>query len=162
MHAWAEVCHLSQSSTSVLTGFLCSIGWRIIEQTRLSSNTSRTPTVFLIQQSCAIHTFHCQVIFEHAYTWGITKEAIVLPLPLSAKWETGDWTFWNIIYCAVNRQVLWSVSFLEWIQSLHTNPKPYIDHCPPPLQLPFSTAPHAQPASLSQWWIELVPHQPLL
>jgi len=24
-----EVCHLSQSSKSPLTGFLCSIGWRI-------------------------------------------------------------------------------------------------------------------------------------
>ena len=30
MHAWAEVCHLLQSSKSPLTGFLCSIGWRII------------------------------------------------------------------------------------------------------------------------------------
>ena len=29
MHAWAEVCHLLQSSKSPLTGFLCSIGWRI-------------------------------------------------------------------------------------------------------------------------------------
>ena len=28
-HAWAEVCHLLQSSKSPLTGFLCSIGWRI-------------------------------------------------------------------------------------------------------------------------------------
>ena len=33
MHAWAEVCHLLQSSKSPLTGFLCSIGWRIIDQT---------------------------------------------------------------------------------------------------------------------------------
>jgi len=37
---------------------LCSIGWRIIDQNRLSSNTPRTPTVFLIQQSCIIITFH--------------------------------------------------------------------------------------------------------
>ena len=29
MHAWAEVCHLLQSSKSPLTGFLSSIGWRI-------------------------------------------------------------------------------------------------------------------------------------
>ena len=29
MHAWVEVCHLLQSSKSPLTGFLCSIGWRI-------------------------------------------------------------------------------------------------------------------------------------
>ena len=29
MHASAEVCHLLQSSMSPLTGFLCSIGWRI-------------------------------------------------------------------------------------------------------------------------------------
>ena len=35
MHAWAEVCHLLQSSKSLLTGFLCSVGWRIIG---LSSN----------------------------------------------------------------------------------------------------------------------------
>jgi len=41
--AWVEVCHLLQSSKSPLTGFLCSIGWRI----RLSSNTPHTPTVFL-------------------------------------------------------------------------------------------------------------------
>ena len=27
MHAWAKVCHLSQSSKSAITGFLCSIGW---------------------------------------------------------------------------------------------------------------------------------------
>ena len=54
MHAWAEVCHLWLSSKSVLTGFLCSIGWRIIDQTRLSSNTPCTPTVFPIQQSCVI------------------------------------------------------------------------------------------------------------
>jgi len=40
-----------------LTGFLCSIGVRIIDQTRLFSNTPRTPTVFLIQQSCIIITF---------------------------------------------------------------------------------------------------------
>ena len=39
MHAWAEVCHLLQSSKSPLAGFLCNIGWRIIDQTRLSSNT---------------------------------------------------------------------------------------------------------------------------
>jgi len=39
MHAWAEICHLLlQSSKSPLTGFLCSIGWRI----RLSSNTPHT------------------------------------------------------------------------------------------------------------------------
>jgi len=31
-----------QSSKSPLTGFLCSIGWRIIDQTRLSSNTPST------------------------------------------------------------------------------------------------------------------------
>ena len=29
MHAWAEVCHLLQSSKSPLTGFLYIIGWRI-------------------------------------------------------------------------------------------------------------------------------------
>ena len=69
MHAWAEVCHLLQSSKSSLTGFLCSIGWRIIDQTRLSSNTPRTPKVFLIQQSWVIVTFHCKVICAHAYTW---------------------------------------------------------------------------------------------
>jgi len=43
------LCHLLQSSQSPLKGFLCNIGWRIIDQTRLSSNTPRTPTVFLIQ-----------------------------------------------------------------------------------------------------------------
>jgi len=45
MHTWAEVCHLLRSNKSSLTGFLCSIGWRIIDQTRLSSNTG-----FLQQQ----------------------------------------------------------------------------------------------------------------
>jgi len=40
-------CHLLQSSKSPLTGFLCSIGWRLTVQTRLSSNTPCTPTVFL-------------------------------------------------------------------------------------------------------------------
>ena len=33
---------------------VCSIDWRIIDQTRLSSNTPRKPTVFIIQQSCVI------------------------------------------------------------------------------------------------------------
>ena len=81
MHAWAEVCHLLQSSKSLPTGFLCSIGWRIIDHTSLSSNTPRTLTVFLIQQSCVIITFCCQVICAHAYTWrknGNVMEAIVL------------------------------------------------------------------------------------
>ena len=45
MHAWAEVCHVLQSSKSPLTGFLCSIGWRIIDQTRLSSNTLHTNSI---------------------------------------------------------------------------------------------------------------------
>ena len=48
---------------------VCSIGWRIIDQTRLSSNTPCTPTVFLIQQFCIIITFRCWVICVHAYTW---------------------------------------------------------------------------------------------
>jgi len=38
---------------------LCSISWRIIDQTRFSSNAPRTQTVFLIQQSCIIITFRC-------------------------------------------------------------------------------------------------------
>jgi len=46
---------LSSQASSV---DVCSIGWRIINQTRLSSNTPCTPTVFLIQQSCVI-TFRC-------------------------------------------------------------------------------------------------------
>ena len=47
MHAWAEVCHLLQSSKSPLTGFLCSIGSRI----RLSSNAPRTPTVLILRNN---------------------------------------------------------------------------------------------------------------
>ena len=42
MHAWAEVCHLLQSSKSPLTGFLCSIGWR---SHWLSSNTPHTNSI---------------------------------------------------------------------------------------------------------------------
>ena len=77
MHAWAEVCHLLQSSNSPLTGFLYSIGSRITDQTRLSSITPRTPTVFLIQQSWVIITFHCVHVrkWDHsipAWTWIIT------------------------------------------------------------------------------------------
>ena len=71
MHAWAEVCHLSQSSKSVLTGFFsrCTQYWlKNHWPTRLSSNTPCT-TVFLIQQSCKIITFRCLVICVHAYTW---------------------------------------------------------------------------------------------
>jgi len=49
------------SSTDV-----CSIGWRIIDQTKLSSDTPCTPTV---QQSCIIITFHCYVICAHMYMW---------------------------------------------------------------------------------------------
>jgi len=35
------------------------LGRRIVDQTRLSSNTSCTHPVFLIQQSCIIITFCC-------------------------------------------------------------------------------------------------------
>jgi len=55
MHALAEVCHLLQSCKSPLTGFLCSIVWRITGFLQ----ASRTLTVFLIQQSCIIITFRC-------------------------------------------------------------------------------------------------------
>ena len=48
-----RVASLSSQASSV---HVCSIGWRIIDQTRLSSNTPCTPTVFLIQQSCMIFT----------------------------------------------------------------------------------------------------------
>jgi len=79
MLAWAEVCHLLQSSKSSLTGFLCSIGWRIIDQTRLSSNTRRTPTVLLLQQPCinnyiSLLSDLCACV--HLKKNGVEKEAI--------------------------------------------------------------------------------------
>ena len=60
MHAWAEVCHLLQNSKSPLTGFLCRIGWRIIDQTRLSSNTPHTPTVFT--KSAILHNNYISLL----------------------------------------------------------------------------------------------------
>jgi len=36
-----------RAASLLLTGILCSIGWRTTDQTRLSSNTPHTPTVFL-------------------------------------------------------------------------------------------------------------------
>ena len=71
MHAWAEVCHLLQSSKSPLTGFLYNYvlhGWRITDQTRLSSITPRTPTVFLIQQSCVIILYYVAKWFVRMLT----------------------------------------------------------------------------------------------
>jgi len=43
-----------RAASSPLTGFLCSIVWR----TQAFFKHSRTPTVFLIQQSCVM-TFGC-------------------------------------------------------------------------------------------------------
>ena len=40
MYAWAEVCHLLQSSKSPLTGYLCSIGWRITGFLKHSPHTN--------------------------------------------------------------------------------------------------------------------------
>ena len=82
MHAWAAVCHLLQSSKSPLTGFLCSIGWRTIDQTRLSSNTPRTSTVSLIQQS-SVRNNYISLLSDlcacvHVKKNGGLKEAIVL------------------------------------------------------------------------------------
>jgi len=39
--------HTASLSSQVFSVDVCSIGWRIIDQTRLSSNTPCTPTVFL-------------------------------------------------------------------------------------------------------------------
>ena len=84
MHAWAEVCHLLQSSKSPLTGFLCSIGWRIIDQTmqaffKHSLHTNSISNSVTLRNNYI--SFHCWVICAHAYTWrknGVVKEAIVL------------------------------------------------------------------------------------
>jgi len=76
MHAWTEVYHLLQSSKSPFTGFLCSIGWRITDQTRLSSNTPGTPT---ISNSAILHNNF--VLCAHGYMWrknAVVKEAIIL------------------------------------------------------------------------------------
>ena len=67
MHAWAEVC---QSSKSVLTGFLSSCMQYWLKNHRpdqaLFKHSLHTavPTVFLIQQSCVIVTFHCKMIMH--------------------------------------------------------------------------------------------------
>ena len=44
MHAWAEVCHLLQSSKSPFTGFLCSIGW--IFKHSLHTNSISNSAIF--------------------------------------------------------------------------------------------------------------------
>jgi len=57
MHAWAEVCHLSKSSKSVLIGFLCGIGWRIIDSLHINyiSNSAilRNNYISLLSDLCA-------------------------------------------------------------------------------------------------------------
>ena len=61
MHAWTEVCHLSQSSKSVLTGFLCSLGWKITGSLQHSLHTNcisksailRNNYVLLLSDLCA-------------------------------------------------------------------------------------------------------------
>ena len=61
MHAWAEVCHLLQSSKSPPTGFLCSIGWRItgflqmLPHTNNISNSAilRNNYITLLSDLCA-------------------------------------------------------------------------------------------------------------
>ena len=76
----AEVRHLLQSSKSPLTGFLCSVDWRIIVQTRLSTNTPRTPTVF---NSAILRNNYISLLSDlcaciHVKKNGVVKEAIVL------------------------------------------------------------------------------------
>ena len=85
MHAWAEVCYLSQSSKSVLTGFLS----RCVQVL-----ADYEESLFLIQQSCIIITFRCLVVCVHAYAWrkngvAIEKEAIALQWVV----QTSLWDF---------------------------------------------------------------------
>ena len=59
MHAWAEVCHLLQSSKSPLTGFLCSIGTSFLQtlpaHTNSTSNSAilRNNYILLLGDFCA-------------------------------------------------------------------------------------------------------------
>ena len=77
MHAWAEVCHLLQSSKSPLTGFLCSIGWRITGFLQ-TLPAHQQYSVFLIQQSCDISLLSDLCACVHVKKNGAVKEAIVL------------------------------------------------------------------------------------
>jgi len=75
VHQQEEVCHLLHSSMSPLTGFLCTIGWRITGFLQTPPLTNSIPN----SQSCVIITFRCyvvkvqsskfKVICAHAYTW---------------------------------------------------------------------------------------------
>ena len=77
MHAWAEVCHLLQSSKSPLTGFLCSIGWRI-------TGFLQTLPAHIISNSAILRNNYISLLSDlcacvHAKKKnGVVKEAIVL------------------------------------------------------------------------------------
>ena len=78
MHAWAEFCHLLQSSKSPLTGFLCSIGWR----------TLRTPHTDSISNSAIMRNNYISLLSDlctcvHVKKNGVIKEAIVLQWEVS-------------------------------------------------------------------------------
>ena len=60
MHAWAEVCHLSQSSKSALTDFLCSIGWRIIDQAFFK----HSPHINCISNSAILHNNYISLLTD--------------------------------------------------------------------------------------------------
>ena len=76
-----------------------------LENHRLSSNTPRTPTVFLIQQSCIIIKFRCLVICAHAYMRrknGVIKEAIVLQWAVRiALCDFNSGTGNGLVHCSV-------------------------------------------------------------
>ena len=94
MHAWAEVCHLSQSSNSPLSGFLRSIGWRITDQTRFLQTLPHTNC---ISNSAILHNDYISLLSDlcacvHAKKNGIAKEAIVLQWAVwTASWDLQKW-----------------------------------------------------------------------
>ena len=101
MHAWAEVCHLLQSSKSPLTGFLCSIGWSI---TGFLQTLPAHEHYFQFSNSCVIITIRCYNImwFVRMRTReeknDVVKEAILQAWKKAMGWFTAQWKM--LLFCA--------------------------------------------------------------
>ena len=121
MHAWAEVCHLLQSSKSPLTGFLCSIGWRIIGFLQ----TLPALTVFLIQQSCVIVTFRCWFVRMlhvkkklHCYGSHSSSVSGSNRLVWLQTWNKSD----GLVHCSVKNAAVLCENHRERVMQIWTSP----------------------------------------
>ena len=122
MHAWAEVCHLLQSSMSRLTGFLCSIGWRI-------TGFKHSPLTNSIPNSAILRNNYISLLKAHAYTWrknGVVKEAIVLQR--AVRIASCDSNSDGLVHCSVKNASVLCENHRERFTQIWTSPSEVEKH----------------------------------